>query len=119
MSARRPPAGSGGTRGPRPGGPPTSCRGSAAANSSTIDTRKRLRYIGRVEGDMERAELEPLEAERVEMRVAIIDGVDSQACQGCGVEIPAGAASDPGWYMDTEMTPEKDCLATILCPKCW
>jgi len=61
---------------------------------------------------------------QIEDRVAIIWGVDEQACQRCGAAIPDGTADDPTWFVDSVIAGRDDAgepvvHAQILCPKCW
>lgn len=67
-----------------------------------------------------------LTEEQIERRVAIVDGVDAQACQRCETSaLDVGAASDPAWFIDSEQVPnpsvpeEPVSLAIIFCPRCW
>lgn len=62
--------------------------------------------------------------EQIDDRTAILFSVDECACQRCG-RSALGAASDPAWFIDTEMAPnpsvpdEPVSLALIYCPQCW
>ena len=55
----------------------------------------------------------------VEARAAVMHCVDAQECGACGRPIPAGAASDAGWFLDTHAEADGSVLADIRCPECW
>jgi hypothetical protein len=67
-----------------------------------------------------------LNEEQVEERTLTPWGVDEPSCQRCGRSaLDCGAASDPAWFIDTELVPNESvpdepiALAVIFCPACW
>lgn len=60
--------------------------------------------------------LSEAEAER---RAFVLAAVDACECGACGRAVPAGAANDPAWFVDTMPQADGTILAEIRCPRCW
>jgi hypothetical protein len=65
-----------------------------------------------------------LTPDQIDERADIIWSTDDQCCAGCGRSALRGAAADPGWWIDREITgsdPDGNplVLAIIRCPECW
>lgn len=64
--------------------------------------------------------------DQIEDRMRILSGVDDSECQRCATSaLDVGAASDPGWFIDSTLVPNPGCpdapveTAIIYCPRCW
>jgi hypothetical protein len=66
-----------------------------------------------------------LTPDQIDERAAIVWSTDDQSCHGCGRSaLGCGSASDPRWFIDSEIggrdaAGEPILLAVIRCPECW